>query len=93
MQGEMNSVPFTCGPFMSASAHVDKFTQDLYYSFLLATTLTDFIECENKLQQAIDDGEDADYIINLQNQSRQNNGLIELTLAVANPHDSDSEDA
>ena len=93
MQGKMTGTVFTCGPFMSASAHMEQFTQDLYYSFLLATTLTDFIECENKLQQAIDDGEDADYIINLQNQSRQNNGLIELTLAVANPHDSDSEDA
>ena len=78
---------------MSASAHMDQFTQDLYYSFLLTTTLTDFIECEKKLKRAIDEGEDADYIINLQNQSRQNNGLIELTLAAANPYDSDSEDA
>ena len=89
----MSGPAFTCGPFMSASVHVDKFTQDLYYSFLLATTLTDLIECEDKLQQAVDDGEDADYIISLQSQSRQNNGLIELALAVTNPHNSDVEDA
>ena len=89
----MRGTALTCGPFMSASANIEQFTQDLYYSFLLATTLTDFIECETKLQQAIDDGEDEDYILNLQNQSRQNNGLIELTLAAANPYDSDSEDA
>ena len=78
---------------MSASINLERFTQDLYYSFLLSTTLTDFVECENKLQQAIDDSEDEAYILSLQNQSRQNTGLVELTLAVVNPFDSDLEDA
>jgi len=78
---------------MSASVNIERFTQDLYYSFLLSTTLSDFLECEQKLQQAVEDGEDEEYILNLQNQSRQNNGLIELTLAAANPFDGDSEDA
>ena len=48
----MRSSGFTCGPFMSASVNIDQFTYDLYYSYLLSTTLTDLLEVEKKLEQA-----------------------------------------
>ena len=78
---------------MSASANVDRFTYDLYYSFLLSTTLKDLLECEEKLQRAIESGADEDYIAALQSESLQNDGLIELTLTAGNPYGSEFEDA
>ena len=85
--------PFTCGPFLSASANVDRFSYDLYYSFLLSTTLTDLLDCERRLQQAIEDGADEQQIAALQIESQQTDGLIELTLTAGNPYGSEFEDA
>ncbi len=89
----MRGSNFTCGPFMSASVNVDKFTYDLYYSYLLSTTLVDLLECEKKLEEAIASGADQDYIEALEVESRQNDGLIELTLSAGNPLSGEIEDA
>lgn len=89
----MRSSGFTCGPFMSASVNIDQFTYDLYYSYLLSTTLTDLLEVEKKLEQAIKEGADEEYIASLQNESKQNDGLIELTLTAGNPLGSGIDDA
>tara|TARA_B000000557_G_C20454233_1_gene308547 strand:+ start:205 stop:474 length:270 start_codon:yes stop_codon:yes gene_type:complete len=84
---------FSCGPFMSASVNIEQFSYDLYYSYLLSNTLTDLIECEKKLQDAIDSGADEEYIAALEIESRQNDGLIELTLTAGNPAGGEIEEA
>tara|TARA_Y100000592_G_scaffold36880_1_gene58450 strand:+ start:6139 stop:6411 length:273 start_codon:yes stop_codon:yes gene_type:complete len=84
---------FTCGPFMSASMNVEQFTYDLYYSYLLSTTLTDLLESERKLEEAIKEGADEELIASLEIESRQNSGLIELTLTAGNPSGNGVEDA
>ena len=61
----MISTSFTCGPFLSASLNVEKFSQNVYYNYLLASSLETYVEYENKLKIAIEQDMGEEYIASL----------------------------
>ena len=74
--------PFTCGPFLSASVNVDRFSQGIYYTYLLSSLMETYIDIENKLKDAIDNNLDEEYIINLEKETSYFSGLLELALTL-----------
>ncbi len=77
---------FTCGPFLSASLNVDRFSQNVYYNYLLASSLETYVEYENKLKSAIEQDMSDEHIANLEKESQYFSGLIDLAISVgANP--------
>ena len=65
---------------MSASVNVDKFSQGIYYTYLLSSSMETYIDFENKLQEAIDNDLDEEYIVNLKKETSYFSGLLELAL-------------
>ncbi len=81
---------FTCGPFMSASINIDKFSSNIYYSYLLSNSLETYVEYENKIKQAIEQDMGEEYIASLEKQSSYLSGLLDFALTIGT--DSDSEE-
>jgi len=80
---------FTCGPFLSASLNIEKFSQNVYYNYLLASSLETYVEYENRLKIAIEQDMGEDYIANLKKESSYFSGLLELALSVGSSPDSE----
>ena len=78
---------YTCGPFLSASLNVERFSQNIYYSYLLASSLETYVEYENKLKIAIEQEMDEEYIANLKKESSYFSGLLEFALSVGSGSD------
>jgi hypothetical protein len=83
----MISTSFTCGPFLSASLNVEKFSQNVYYNYLLASSLETYVEYENKLKIAIEQDMGEEYIASLKKESSYFSGLLELALSVGSSSD------
>ena len=83
----MISTSFTCGPFLSASLNVEKFSQNVYYNYLLASSLETYVEYENKLKIAIEQDMGEEYIDSLKKESSYFSGLLELALSVGSSSD------
>ena len=79
------------GPFLSASQAVDTFAHGVYYSYLFRETLSEMLECERRLKEAIANDDDGEYIKNLQNEARHYDGMLQLTLAASSPLDYSEE--
>ena len=78
----MRDTIFTCGPFLSASLNVDRFSQNVYYNYLLASSLETYVEYENKLKSAIEQDMSDEHIANLEKESQYFSGLIDLAISV-----------
>ena len=85
----INGNIFTCGPFLSSSLNIEKFSQNVYYNYLLASSLETYVEYENKLQSAIEQEMSEEYIANLQKESQYFSGLLDLALSVGSGTDSE----
>jgi|MDSV01.1.fsa_nt_gb uncharacterized protein (DUF488 family) len=85
----INNNTFTCGPFLSSSLNVEKFSQNVYYNYLLASSLETYVEYENKLQAAIEQEMSEEYIANLQKESQYFSGLLDLALSVGTNADNE----
>ena len=85
----MSNSTFTCGPFLSSSLNLEKFSQNVYYNYLLASSLETYVEYENKLKSAIEQEMSEEYIANLQKESQYFSGLLDLALSVGTGTDSE----
>tara|TARA_B100000287_G_scaffold410417_1_gene438803 strand:- start:538 stop:807 length:270 start_codon:yes stop_codon:yes gene_type:complete len=74
--------PFTCGPFLSASINTDLFSKNVYYSYLLSSSLETYVEYENKIKSAIAQEMNEEYIAELEKESQYFSGLLDLALSV-----------
>ena len=74
--------PFSCGPFLSASLNIDEFSKNVYYSYLLTNSLETYVEYEERIKSAIEEGMGEEYIVNLQKESRHFSGLLDFALSI-----------
>ena len=81
--------PFTCGPFLSASINIDKFSKSVYYNYLLSESLETYVQYEKKLESAIKQEMSEEYIDSLKKESQYFAGLLDLALTIGSNPDGD----
>jgi len=81
-----NGMP-TCGPFLSASNALHSLSENLYQQRLLHEAVGMYKEYEKKIQKAIEDSEDLDYIASLKKESEYYTQIFEISIANVLPLD------
>jgi len=71
------------GPFLSASISTERFVTGIYQSYLLSQSLEACLEFDRKIQEAIDNESDAEYIEDLMKESDYYNSILSIALASA----------
>ena len=69
------------GPFLSASVNVEKFSAGMYQTYLLSQSLEACLEFDRKIQEAIDNNSNIDYIETLMKESDYYDSILGLALA------------
>ena len=69
------------GPFLSASVSIDRFVTGVYQSYLLSQSLEACLEFDRKIQEAIDNKSNMDYIENLMKESDYYDSILSIALA------------
>ncbi len=69
------------GPFLSASVNVEKFVTGIYQSYLLSESLNTCLEFDRKIQEAIDNESNIDYIETLMKESDYYDSILSIALA------------
>mgnify|MGYP003121252544 CR=1 FL=1 len=81
--------PFTCGPFLSASLNIDRFSKNVYFNYLLSESLETYVAYEKKLESAIEQKMSEEYIDSLKKESQYFAGLLDLALTMGSDPDGD----
>ena len=76
-----------CGPFLSASNALHSLSENLYQQRLLREAVDMYKEYEKKIQKAIEDSEDLDYIASLKKESEYYTQIFENSIANVLPLD------
>ncbi len=76
-----------CGPFLSASNAIQDFGQNVYQASLLGEAIDMYTEYEKKIQRALENDNDEDYIISLQKESDYYEQIFRFSLASVLPSD------
>jgi hypothetical protein len=69
------------GPFLSASVNIDKFVIGVYQTYLLSQSIETCREFDRKIQDAIDNQSDMDYIESLMKESDYYDSILSIALA------------
>ena len=69
------------GPFLSASVNIDKFVTGIYQTYLLSQSIEACLEFDRKIQEAIDNKSNMDYIENLMKESDYYDSILSIALA------------
>tara|TARA_R110001592_G_scaffold252944_1_gene515762 strand:+ start:1081 stop:1344 length:264 start_codon:yes stop_codon:yes gene_type:complete len=69
------------GPFLSASVNIDKFAVGMYQTYLLSQSLEACMEFDRKIQEAIDNESNIDYIETLMKESDYYDSILGIALA------------
>jgi len=77
-----NNMP-TCGPFLSASNALYSLSENLYQQRLISEAIDMYNEYEMKVQRAIENCDDADYIDALKKESEYYDQIFEISIANA----------
>lgn len=72
-----------CGPFLSASNALYSLSENLYQNRLLSEAIDLYSEHEKKMQDAIKNEEDIDYITSLQKESDYYDQIFQISIAGA----------
>ena len=70
-----------CGPFLSASIAVNEFGQNVYQASLLGEAIDMYAEYETKIQEALDENKDEEYISSLKAESEYYEQIFKISLA------------
>lgn len=70
-----------CGPFLSASNALHSLSENLYQHRLLSEAIDLYSEHEKKMQEAIQNEEDVDYIMSLQKESDYYDQIFQISIA------------
>jgi len=77
----MNKSLKVSGPFLSASVSAERFVTGIYQSYLLSQSLNMCFEFDRKIQEAIDNQSNIDYIENLMKESDYYDSILSIALA------------
>lgn len=77
----MIRTPHLCGPFLSSSIAIMKFGQNIYQATMLDEAIDMYAEYETKLQEALDNNDDEDYISSLKAESEYYDQIFKISLA------------
>ena len=79
----MKGVTPMCGPFLSASNALYQLSENLYQQRLIGEAIDMYNEYEMKIQRAIENCDDADYIAALKKESEYYDQIFEISIGSA----------
>tara|TARA_R100000657_G_C4672868_1_gene117802 strand:+ start:1286 stop:1534 length:249 start_codon:yes stop_codon:yes gene_type:complete len=74
---------FTVGPFMSSSCNVREFAMNIQHTALLKEALEISLNHDKKIQKAIDDNDDPEYIEILKQQNEYYDEIFQFSITTA----------
>ncbi len=83
----MRSGDHLCGPFLSASNALHSLSENLYQQRLWSEAVEMYNQYEKKIQKAINDSEDTEYISALRKESEYYTQIFEISIANTLPFD------
>ena len=70
-----------CGPFLSASNILHSLSENLYHQRLVSEAIDMYCEYEKRINDAIQNNDDADYIESLKKESEYYDQIFEISIA------------